>query len=109
MTEPVPQTPAEKIRQRRAQMLVHSFIYYVLNDSVVSDHQWQRWADELVQLQKEYPEPIGFYDKEFADWDASSGYHLPKDGWVSGEALWLLRFIDERRWKAKVSPSLESQ
>lgn len=89
-----PQTIRELIRQRRAQMLIHSFIYYILDDNLISDHQWQRWADELVALQEQYPERIGFYDEAFVDWDASSGYHLPKDGWVIDKSLRLVRYRD---------------
>lgn len=90
----VEQTLPEKIRQRRAQMLVHSCIYYLYDDSLVSDHTWQQWADELVALQREHLSPIGFYDAEFADWDASTGYHLPKDEWVTSKALQLIRHRD---------------
>lgn len=73
-------------------MLVHSRIYYVLGDNVVSDHQWQAWANELAALQAEHPEPIGFYDKEFAGWDGSSGYDLPlKDEWVINKTAHVLR------------------
>ena len=68
------------IRRRRAQMLVHSFLYYQMDDPVISDDQWQVWADELAQLQKDYPKlcKIGYYDKDFADWDGSTGMHLPR-------------------------------
>ena len=48
-------TIKEKIRQRRRQMLVHSYIYYELDDNIVSDAQWAKWAKELEQLQKNYP------------------------------------------------------
>ena len=43
----------ERIRQRRAQMLVHSCLYYELNENIVDDHTWQKWADELEVLQRE--------------------------------------------------------
>lgn len=88
------QTLAEKIKQRRAQMLVHSCIYYELNDNIVSDHKWQEWADELEKLQKENPQllNIGFYDQHFQDWDGATGNHLPhRDSWVYNKALYLLR------------------
>ena len=78
----VVQTPQDRIRQRRTQMLIHSYAYYQIGDSIVSDHDWQRWADELVTLQRDHPAPIGFYDAEFADWDGSTGFHLPQDEWV---------------------------
>jgi len=82
----------EKIKQRRSQMLVHSYIYYQLNQSVVTDDTWQRWANELVKLQKSRrgPVKINWYDEAFADWDGSTGCHLPKDFWVHSIATRLL-------------------
>ena len=72
------QTIEEKIRQRRRQMLVHSYIYYELDQNIVSDWQWAKWAQELAQLQRDHPEEskkVEFYDM-FKDWDGSSGAHL---------------------------------
>lgn len=79
---------AALIRQRRAQMLVHSHLYYVLGTSIVSDNVWQGWANELVELQRAEPadSDIGFYDPEFKDWDGATGMHLPNDGWVTNMA-----------------------
>lgn len=88
------QTIKEKIKQRRAQMLVHSCIYYEMDSNVVSDHKWQEWAEELDQLQKDNPEciHIDFYDKYFLDWDGTTGAHLPhRDKWVYNKALNLIR------------------
>jgi hypothetical protein len=67
------------IERRRRQLLVHSFIYYHLDGSAVDDHTWQRWADELVDLQFWHGREIGPYDAAFRDWDASTGFHLPRD------------------------------
>ena len=68
-----------KIRQRRAQMLVHSCLYYEMDTTTVSDDVWQKWADELTKLQNEHPDccNISFYDKEFEDWTGDSGAFLP--------------------------------
>ena len=43
----------ELIQQRRLQLLVHSRIYYVLNNNIISDKQFDEFAKELVQLQKD--------------------------------------------------------
>lgn len=82
------------IRQRRAQMLVHSYIYYVLSESIVSDDKWQQWADELEALQREYPDDckLGFYDVEFQDWSGATGMHLPNDDYIRTKADFLLRY-----------------
>lgn len=72
------QTIKEKIKQRRRQMLVHSYIYYELDDNLVSDAQWAKWAKELEQLQKNYPKEsaeVEYYE-DFKDWDGSSGAFL---------------------------------
>ena len=84
---------AEKIRQRRLQMLVHSCIYYKLNDNLVDDTTWSRWAVELAELQKQYPliSAKVDYAKAFRDWDGSSGAFLPlDDAWVVNKANQLL-------------------
>lgn len=72
------QTIKEKIRQRRRQMLVHSYIYYELDDNIVSDAQWAKWAKELEQLQKDYPKESAEVEEyeQFKDWDGSSGAFL---------------------------------
>lgn len=72
------QTVKEKIRQRRRQMLVHSYIYYELNENIVSDAQWTKWAKELEQLQKDYPKESAEVEEyeQFKDWDGSSGAFL---------------------------------
>jgi hypothetical protein len=80
----------EKIRQRRSQMMIHSYLYYVMDESVITDGKWQQWADELVVLQ-EQEKTIGFYDDVFADWDGSTGMHLPRDEWIINRAKWLIK------------------
>lgn len=69
----------EAIARRRRQMLLHCCIYYRMDDNIIDDHTWNRWAQQLAKLQKKYGWKIGFYDKEFRDWDGSSGFHLPAD------------------------------
>ena len=71
-------TIEERIRQRRRQMLVHSYIYYELNQNIISDATWSKWAKELAQLQKDYPEESKRVEEyeQFQDWDGSSGAFL---------------------------------
>lgn len=80
---------AEKIQQRRLQMLVHSCLYYNMNTNLITDRQWDMWAKELRNLQNTYPEisrQVEWY-AEFADWDASTGAFLPLDDpWVIRKA-----------------------
>ena len=83
---------AELIQQRRYQMIVHSCIYYHMNNTLITDRQWDQWARELVDLQNRYPEisrNVVFYE-DFKDWDASSGAFLPiSEPWVIEKAKYL--------------------
>lgn len=81
------------IKRRRAQVIVHSCIYYEMNTNVVSDDVWQSWADELEKLQKEHPDccKISFFDFEFSDWTGATGAHLPfRDPWVYAKAQYVV-------------------
>lgn len=62
---------AELILQRRLQMLVHSYIYYELNDNIISDNTWSKWAVELADLQNKYPEIAETveWSEAFTNWD----------------------------------------
>lgn len=84
---------AEKIQQRRYQMLIHSCIYYKLDDNYISDQQWNEWAHELAELQNKYPnisKEVTLYEY-FEDWNGSSGAFLPIDlPWVEKKAKTLL-------------------
>ena len=89
----------QELKWLRSNMLVHSYIYYQLNDNIISDHKWQAGANRLTKLQnmlqaKGIAPTIGFYDEAFVGWDGSTGYHLPKDSWVDGKARHLLRSRD---------------
>ena len=95
MTTQTLQTSSERIKQRRSQMLIHSYLYYHKDTSIISDHQWQEWAEELKELQASYPAPIDFYDKAFSDWDGSTGMHLPTDNWIRRKAKQLLTYMNK--------------
>ena len=71
-------TIAEKIQRRRYQMLVHSYIYYELDNNIISDSQWSQWATELAELQSKYPDIANqvIYADDFEDWDGSTGAFL---------------------------------
>jgi len=84
----------ELIRRRRGQMVIHSYLYYKADKPIISDDQWQSWAEELTKLQANYPNccKIRFYDGEFADWDGTTGMHLPTNVFVES--------VSERVYKA---------
>lgn len=84
---------AEKIQQRRLQMIVHSSIYYVFNDNIVPDSKWSEWGRELKDLQEKYPDIASkvIFAEAFKDWDASTGFNLPiHDDWVTQKATQLM-------------------
>ena len=88
------QTIKEKIRQRRSQMLVHSCLYYEMDESIVDDYTWQKWADELTVLQEENPKAckLDFYDEYFKEWTGASGAFLPlNDPKVRRKAAYILK------------------
>lgn len=83
----------EKINQRRRQILVHSVIYYQMDESIVTDAQWSKWAMELVDLQRRYPDiaETCVYSEAFKNFDGSSGFDLPLDDeWANYKARQLL-------------------
>ena len=98
---------AEKIQQRRLQMLVHSYIYYRMDDNIVTDHKWSAWATELADLQNKYPEiekQVPFR-KGFEDWDGSSGAFLPlNEPWIKTKARKLLGLPEEKKPEIKLPP-----
>lgn len=110
---------ASLIQQRRCQMLIHSRIYYVLDENLITDAQFDEWGRELVQLQKDYPDIASkvCFAKAFEDWDASTGAFLPlQDEWVIRKAQQLLNinrnmkgenYKDEHK-KIQQEPRIES-
>lgn len=82
-----------KIRQRRRQMLVHSYIYYELDQNIISDQKWAEWAHELADLQKKYPKESKAveYFNMFSAWDGSSGAFLRYDDNIKAVARRLLK------------------
>jgi len=90
---PNPISPeAELIKRRRLQMLVHSCLYYSLNENIWTDHQYDAAAKELATLIKDHPNAYSDrFDEYFEGWDGSTGFHLPnRDPWVFGMANKLL-------------------
>lgn len=89
----------ELITRRRRQILVHSIIYYKLNNNLVSDAQWASWASELEALQQQYPNIAAScpYADAFKYFDHSTGMNLPLDDpWGVRTAKYLLS-VKERR------------
>lgn len=64
----------------RSALTVNSGLYYLHNETAVTDEKWDEMARQLVTLQATDPrllDHIGFFDSYFKDFDGSTGYHLP--------------------------------
>lgn len=86
---------AKLITKRRRQILVHSVVYYAMNDNLIPDAQWAEWAQELAQLQEQYPEIAKTcpHADSFSGFDCSTGFNLPlNDPWAVNKARQLLRW-----------------
>lgn len=86
-------TPAEEIKRLRLNVIIHSCLYYELNENIWDDITFDLKCKRLVELLREHPDAYSDrFDDFFKDWDGSSGYHFPhRDPWVYGKALMLLK------------------
>lgn len=71
-------TPQEKIDYAARYIILHSIIYYELNESVISDRQFDKKARALVKLMNRYPEETenSEYYRAIYDFDGSTGFLL---------------------------------
>jgi len=85
------------INRRRRQLHVHSVMYYFLNTSIVTDATFDKWAVELVELNKQWPQfkYAGYQYNMFEDWTGDTGMHLK----VTDEALAMADWLLERNEK----------
>lgn len=82
----------KRIKFLRIFLSVHSYLYYHVGESIISDNEWDKKAKELVDLQKQYGYNLSMrYDEEFKDFDGSTGMHLPKNEYIIFKSLQLLR------------------
>lgn len=89
------QNVIQRIEYLRKKLLVHSIIYYRLNESIIPDTKWAKWALELETLVREHPEEgrNSFLAKEFQDFDHSTGYNLPLETpWAVAVAMNLVLY-----------------
>lgn len=68
------------IRRRMLQVWVFSYCYYELDESPISDDTWIKWAKELVELIKKYPNEFKTikHHEIFEDFDGSTGFDIAK-------------------------------
>lgn len=81
-------------------MLIHSCIYYVLGENLISDETFDCWAKELLNLQNEYPDISKevIWADAFEDWNGCTGAFLPlRDPWVVSKAQQILKYSMKNR------------
>lgn len=68
------------INRKQRQILVHSYIYYVLDKNIIDDTTWSEWAEQLEILMKCAPEEAAGseFHMYFEDFDHSTGANLVK-------------------------------
>ena len=72
-------TTKEKVEIVQRRILVHSFIYYYLNDNVISDKRFDKLCRLLVRKIEQYgPKKMAKteYGYVFHDFDGSTGFDL---------------------------------
>lgn len=94
-------TIAERIKELRLSLIVHSIIYYEMNDNIISDAEWTQRAKELVGLQEANPEiadSVVFSDL-FRGFKGDTGFDLAKgaDEAAYGKARYLLATRRKKR------------
>lgn len=67
-----------KIELLQKWIIVHSAIYYELNDSIVSDTMYDNNCNQLMEYIKRFPKSFrrSLYYPVFKDFDGSTGFHL---------------------------------
>lgn len=88
-----------RINQLRREVLIHSIIYYEYDDNLIDDHEWMRMANELYNLQNEYPDIAKkcVYADAYENFDPCTGHNLPlNDPWAVGKALYLLELYGRK-------------
>lgn len=72
----------ERVNYLQRFIIVHSYIYYELNNNVISDREYDAKAKELVKYKNDYPElwRSSMYYKQFGDdYNGSTGFTLYHD------------------------------
>lgn len=65
-----------KIRMLQRWILVQSFIYYKLNQNIVSDFEYDKNTQQLIQMQKENSKVKTEFSYVFKDFNSGTGFDL---------------------------------
>lgn len=101
MNDAFSETIEELIYRRRQQVWIHSIIYYEFDQNLIDDSTWSKWATELDELQKMYPDESkrAMYYDIFRDFDPSTGHSLPlRDSKMLNKARYLINLANRKGW-----------
>lgn len=90
------------IERRRRQIIVHSYLYYERDNSLVTDKKYDEWAYELYDLQKQYPKIASecFMAEDFKEYHPSSGFYFDySQEWIARVADRLIRIDIKKRFR----------
>lgn len=88
----------DKINHLQRLIVLHSYIYYELDQNVISDHEYNELGRKLVGYKKEYPElwKSSMYYEQFGDeYDGSTGYDIYQK--LNNEQKRIIQYISEYR------------
>ena len=66
-----------RINQLQRQLIIHSTLYYLYDDPLWTDEKYDKATLELLSLMNTPEWEQSVYYKGFADFDGSTGMHLP--------------------------------
>lgn len=68
----------EKIELLQRTILIHSYLYYELNENILSDANYNANTKQLLYLKKKFPEEYkkSRYYKYFKDFESGTGFDL---------------------------------
>lgn len=87
----------ELITRRQRQIIVHSYLYYKLDETIIPDTTFDAWYFQLLDLQKKYHDiakkaPYWCIAKQFDE--TGSGYFIKKyPPELIGQALIVLDYV----------------
>lgn len=95
----------------RRQILLHSYLYYGLDENIWDDHEWDKRSRELYALQQEHGWNINFYDEMFKKWTGQSGFWLPTNKGIDENVDRVARRIlhYDRMLREAVPPKLDEK
>lgn len=95
-------TPQQIIDFYQRYIIVHSHIYYEMDDNFISDKQYDETARYLVSMKNQYPEEWrnSMYYKQFGDdYDGTTGFDL-YDG-LDDRQKYIINFIVNSMYRTR--------